>query len=193
MKYYIYCLMVENDKIQYIGITIKPPVRESEHKRTKPPHIFKILEESEDVKTASLIEESLVTKHNTYVDGWNKPPGGDYFRNSGYRRKGIGGVKKGTSPWNKGKINCFSEKTIKKFKQARKGKIHSSKLSENTIKEIRSRFDNHPTIDKVNSISPNGIKLTQERAFSNTYCSEYNITATNLHNIIIGKSWKNLN
>ena len=190
MKYYIYSL--ETDRIQYIGITTQPSIRKSEHKRTRPLHILKILEESEDIKIASSIEESLVTKYNTYIDGWNKTPGGDYFRNSGYNRKGIGGVKKGTIPWNKGKLNCFSEETIKKFKQTRKGKMYSSKLSENTIKEIRLRFSNHPTIDKVNTISPNGVKLTQERAFANTYYSEYSITATNLHNIIIGKSWKTL-
>jgi hypothetical protein len=107
----------------------------------------------------------------------------------GKKRPGIGGVKKGSIPWNKGKKNCFTTSTIDKMKIIRKNKIHSSKLNKQLISEIRNHFTNHLQIDGVGDIQKNGIPMTQERAYAKKYAKEYKITPNNLHNIITGKSW----
>ena len=108
----------------------------------------------------------------------------------GKKRPGIGGVKKGTIPWNKGKKNCFNQKTIKKMSSSRKNKISSSKLSKELVIKIRDNFKNHKQLEGVGIIQKNGIIMTQERAYAKKYAKEYNITSNNLYNIITGKSWK---
>jgi hypothetical protein len=107
----------------------------------------------------------------------------------GKKRPGIGGVKKGTIPWNKGKKNCFNQKTIKKMRSSRKNKIASSKLNKELIIKIRDDYKNHKQIEGVGIIQKNGIVMTQERAYAKKYAKEYNITSNNLYNIITGKSW----
>jgi len=177
----------------YIGLTNNPDVRETTHKRKKPPHTFTVLENIiENVAEATERERELIEEYETYLYGWNNSPGGEYEQNSGYNRKGIGGVKKGQTPWNKGKSGCFSEETIQKMRDTRKGVRHSSKLTESKVKLIRKEFQEHPTISGVGEVQGNGIKLTQERAFANKYHSKYGITNINLYNIITGKSWKNI-
>ena len=86
---------------------------------------------------------SYFEKNNTIINGWNLSPGGDYEGNSGYCRKGIGGVKKGNVPWNKGKKcpeisesmrgRIHSPETRKKMSEAKRGKPSpkkGSKISE---------------------------------------------------------------
>ena len=189
---YIYSLIYQN-KISYVGITKNPKVRKQQHKREKPlPHEFKIIESVDDVQTATEREISLIEKYNTIINGWNISPGGDYALNSGYKRTGIGGVKMGQTPWNKGKSGCFSNETIDAMKKTRAGRIFSSKVNEDIVKQIRERFVNHPIIEGVGKIQPNGKVLTQQRAFSNKYHKEYNITNISLYNIMIGKSWSKI-
>lgn len=108
----------------------------------------------------------------------------------GKKRPGVGGVKKGTIPWNKGKKNCFNKTTIEKMKTIRKNKIHSSKLTEELVLKIRNHFNSYQQIEGVGTIQKNGIVLTQERAYAKKYAKEYKITSANLYNIITGKSWK---
>jgi hypothetical protein len=189
---YIYTLKHE-DRVVYVGITKNPNDRKRQHKNTKPlPHTFNIVEEVIDIQTATEKEMFLIQKYNTISDGWNISPGGDYATNSGYKREGIGGVKKGTTPWNKGKSGCFSENTIKQMKETRKGRVFNSKLNEQKVKEIRERFRTHPKISGVGEIQPNGLAMTQERAFSNKYHEEYDITNVCLYNIVIGKTWSKI-
>jgi len=189
---YLYSLQVQ-DNIKYIGLTKNPTRREQDHRRRrKTTHIFSIIETFDDVMAASDREAKLITKYGTVVDGWNISPGGDYEGASGYCRKGIGGVKKGCTTWNKGKKGCFSEETIQKFCDKRKGVIHSSKLDEITVRGIRQRFAEYtPTADVGNTMS-NGKKMTKEREFANILHEEYNITDINLYNIVCRKSWKNI-
>ena len=112
---------------------------------------------------------------------------------TGVKRPGIGGVKKGTIPWNKGKKNCFSEETIKKFKKVRKGKIHSSKVNEKIVKEIREFYDKKPKVNfEVNKVMRNGVKMSYEQAFSKTYYTTYGLTSNGLKKIVDGKSWINV-
>lgn len=101
---YLYGLYVD-DKIHYIGLTNNYKKREGEHKRTKPPHTFKILEEYNNIEEATEQEKIYIERFNTFydLDCWNKSLGGDYIGSFGYERKGLGcGVKKGNIPWNKG-------------------------------------------------------------------------------------------
>jgi len=193
---YLYALQVQNT-IKYIGLTSNPSIREKQHRRKKPnPHIFSVLETFDDgfVTIAAKRETELIEKYDTFFSGWNKSPGGEYESSSGYNRKGIGGVKKGSITWNKGKKGCFSEETIQKFCSKRKGVVHSSKVDETTVREIRQRFVKYSPSNSVTMgmNMPNGRKLSKEREFANLYHEEYKITNTNLYNIVSGKSWKNI-
>ena len=65
--------------------------------------------------------------------------GPDYISNlqTGKKRPGIGGVKKGSIPWNKGKKGCFTLLTIEKFKKTRAGKHYGKlKLTNETVSSL---------------------------------------------------------
>lgn len=67
-------------------------------------------------------ENNLLSGH-----GWNKGTKGITKSNSGSFKKGISispktQFKKGQNPWNKDKKNCFSEESIKRMKEHKKGK-----------------------------------------------------------------------
>ena len=190
---YLYYLK-QNNHIKYIGLTKNPSVRRNYHKRKKPPHTFELIENIDDLSIAANKERDLIKEYNTIQDGWNISPGGEYKKFSGYNRKGIGGVKKGTIPWNKGKKNCFSQETIDQFKKIRKGIRYNkhTKVNKELVKQIRDKFNNHDILPGVGVVQKNGVILTQERAFSKLYHVEYNITDVNLYNIITKKSWKNI-
>jgi len=112
---------------------------------------------------------------------------------TGVKRPGIGGVKKGNIPWNKGKKNCFSEETIKLFSKIRKGRIHTSKVNEKIVKEIREFYDKKPKVNfEVNKVMRNGIKMSYAQAFSRTYHTTYGICQEGLKKIIQNKSWINV-
>lgn len=98
---YVYNL-ISNGRVKYVGLTKNTKSRKSAHKRSKPLHEFVIVESCNDATEASNIERKLIEQHNTYRDGWNKDPGGNYDTSSGFSRDGIGGRKKGSTPWNKG-------------------------------------------------------------------------------------------
>ena len=118
--YYIYALK-QNNVIKYIGQTINPIKRQCAHKNTRDDHKFEIIFSTEDKEIAKKKEIEFIVEYDTYYNGWNKSPGGEGFED--YTRKGIGGVKKGSVPWNKNKKGCFSEETISHFSNIRKGKI----------------------------------------------------------------------
>jgi len=89
-------------KIRYIGLTKNPIKRKSDHKRKHPKHEFILVQKFSSTDEASQEECRQITEHNTYIGGWNKDPGGNYGVSSGFTRTGIGGRKKGSTPWNKG-------------------------------------------------------------------------------------------
>jgi hypothetical protein len=108
----------------------------------------------------------------------------------GKKRPGVGGVKKGTTPWNKDKKNCFNADTILKFKNTRKGRRFGlTKVSDNICIEILKMFNSRPFLEGVGSKSRNGKMLTYERLFANHYSKDYNITPAQLYNIITGKRY----
>lgn len=185
---YLYVLL-QDEVVKYVGLTKNPQSRKQNHRKKKPRHDFVVLQKFSDVSEATEQEQRLIQEYATVEDGWNKTPGGEYKANSGYSRKGLGGVPKGTVPWNKGVTNCFDKSLVERFKRDRSGVVFSSKLSPNKVQEIRCRFEQHELIQGVGVVSKNGKPLTQERLFSKKYHQEYGITEANLYKIIRGKSW----
>jgi|TARA_B110000977_G_scaffold49375_1_gene67029 hypothetical protein len=190
----IYLYHLEQDNIvKYVGLTIDKNRRASTHKKYKPPHIFSIKNCFYNAKKAAIDEIKHIEKHKTFYNGWNKTKGGEGYFMGLVDRKGIGGVRSGNIPWNKGKKNCFSEETIKRFKETRKGIIYSSKLNEKIVKEIREFYDKKPKVNfEVNKVMRNGKKMSYKQAFSKTYHTTYGLTSNGLKKIVEKKSWHNV-
>ena len=96
------------------------------------------------------------------------------------------GPKKGNIPWNKNK-NGY------KLNVNRKGKRHSSKLSQKDVDMIREDFNNQvniPNIESIGKSGPNGIKITYKSLFIKEYARKYNITTTGLAKILNNETWK---
>ena len=188
--YFIYLLRDKNDVVKYVGQTQHIDDRRRCHKNNKPPHTFEVLYENLNASHAKMLEIENIDKYDTYRNGWNKSSGGEGF--SGYERKGIGGAKKGTEPWNKDKKGCFSKETIQKFSNIRKGIAWSRKLNDEQIKQIRKLFEEHPNIDGVGEVMRNGRKMSYIQAFCKKYSDDYNITPQGLKRVILGECWTNV-
>ena len=77
MKYYLYYLTDENDKVHYVGITTNVKRRMNSHKKDKPPHTFELIEHFDNPEDAGLAEQNHIMRHDTLDNGWNKTIGGD--------------------------------------------------------------------------------------------------------------------
>ena len=181
--YYIYFLKDLNGKIKYVGQTQNLDSRKREHKRNKPPHNFEISEQIDISEKAKEAEIFYIEKFDTFRNGWNKSTGGEGFDD--YERKGIGGAKKGIIPWNKGVKNCFSEETIEKMSNSRKGKVFSRKINDDQIKEIRKLYNEKPELQNVGTIMKNGKKLSYIQAFCKEYAKDYNLTPQGIKKFIL--------
>jgi len=188
--YSVYTLVDNDGVVKYVGQTTQVEVRKRSHNKQKPSHNFVVIKENLSAEDAKQFEIDTIAKYNTFKEGWNKSPGGEGF--DGYERTGIGGVKKGNIPWNKGKVGCFSEETINKMSRSRRGKIHSSKLTLEKVRSIRVLYTTRPKIKGVGEVQPNGRVLSYERAFSRHYAEDFGITPNNLYKIILHKSWNNV-
>jgi len=188
--YYIYFLKDSNGKVKYIGQTQNLNARKREHKRNKPPHIFEIIEQISIPEKAKQKEIFYIEKFDTFKNGWNKSTGGEGF--DCYERKGIGGVKKGNIPWNKGIKKCFSEETVKKMSESRKGRVFSRKINNDQIKEIRNLYNEKPDLQDVGKIMKNGRKLSYIQAFCKEYAKEYDLTPQGMKKIVLNECWKNV-
>ncbi len=191
MSYYIYTLKDYTNKIKYVGQTINPDARERAHRNSKKPkHTYHILTAIDDSNEARDMEMHLIEKHDCYLFGWNGSPGGEGF--SGYSRKGIGGVKKNNTPWNKGVKGCFSDETLAKMRSKRRGVRHSSKLNEETVRSIRKLYDEKPHISGVGEVQQNGRVLSYHQAFCKEYHNEYGLTPNGLKKVILKEVWINV-
>lgn len=188
--YYIYFLRNLNGEIKYVGQTKNLNARKREHKRNKPPHTFEMCEQIEISEQAKEAEIFYIEKFNTYKNGWNKSTGGEGFED--YGRKGIGGVKKGNIPWNKGIKDCFSKETIEKMSSTRKGRVFSRKINDYQIKEIRKIYNDKPYIQNVGMVMKNGKKLSYIQAFCKEYAGFYNLTPQGMKKIILNACWSNV-
>lgn len=188
--YYIYLLKDLNGKIRYVGQTQNLDARRREHKRNKPPHTFEVYEQIDVPQKAKESEIFYIEKFNTFKSGWNRSTGGEGFDN--YNRKGIGGVKKESVPWNKGLKNCFSKETIEKMSNSRKGRVFSRKVSNEQIIEIRKLYEDKPDLPNVGIVMKNGRKLSYIQAFCKKYANYYNLTPQGIKRIILRDCWKDV-
>ena len=188
--YYIYTLKDINGEIKYVGQTQNLDARKREHKRNKPPHTFDIIEQIDISEQAKNLEIFYIEKFDTFKNGWNKSTGGEGFND--YERKGIGGVKKGNLPWNKGIKNCFTEATIEKMSNSRKGRVFSRKINDEQIREIRKLYNEKPNLQNVGMTMKNGKKLSYIQAFCKEYAGFYNLTPQGMKKIILNACWSNV-
>ena len=94
-----------------------------------------------------------------YNPQFNFTEGGDGisdFKWSDEQKKKLSEVKKGKTPWNKGKVNVYSEETRKKMSESKKGKnnpMYRKRHSEETRKKMSEarKGENHPMYGKTHS------------------------------------------
>jgi hypothetical protein len=120
----------------------------------------------------------------------NLPP--DHISNIqlGVKRPGIGGVKKGTIPWNKGKKGyklSFTEEGKTKKLQVLKNR---SVIKDDDARKIRSDFEEKINLDDptIGTKRRNGKTMTYERSFCLQYSKKYNVSDQYIYRIIKGKS-----
>ena len=116
----------------------------------------------------------------------------DYISNiqKSVKRPGIGGVKKGTVPWNKNKsgysLNLSEEGKLKKLEANKKSALISDSDAEKIRTDLISKvFIDNPNIGKIQG---NGKILSYERAFCIFYAKKYNVSPVYIDRIIKGKS-----
>lgn len=107
----------------------------------------------------------------------------------GKKRPGIGGVKKGTPAWNKGKsgyklVTTESGKQRKRLAQQRHAKITNEMAD-----DIRKLFQSCPEIldNRIGLIQRNGLKFTYENAFCNAIALKYRVTKQYIYRILRNK------
>jgi hypothetical protein len=116
----------------------------------------------------------------------NLPP--EHLSNiqKGIKRPGVGGVKKGTIPWNKGirgyKLNLSKQSRLNMSQSSKK----IAKIKENELKKILKDYNNKVIIEgfEIGKVRGNGKILTYERAFCKKYASLYNVTEQNIYRIL---------
>lgn len=116
--------------------------------------------------------------------------GPDYLSEiqKGKKRPGIGGVKRGTVPWNKGKSGCFSEEVRNKMSIKRKGNRYGPlKISDLDCFHIRNRFDSFPVALGDGVVGRNGKRMSPEWNFSKQVAEEYGVTPNQIMNILKNK------
>ena len=110
----------------------------------------------------------------------------------GIKRPGIGGVKKGTVPWNKGLIGAIHVSPelcyIRKLNST--GENNSrAKLTEQQVCEIIELYIKKIEICGVNVKKKNGKINSYDWAFSEEISKQYNVTSSAINRIIKRKSW----
>jgi len=116
----------------------------------------------------------------------------DYISNiqKGIKRPGVGGVKKGTTPWNKGKfgynINLSDEGKLNKVLASK----NKAKIKDTDAENIRTLFNNKIEINDPNigKTMGNGKILSYERAFCKYVSRLYDVSEQYIYRIIKGQS-----
>jgi len=125
----------------------------------------------------------------------NMPP--DYLSKIqlGKKRPGVGGVKKGTIPWNKGKkgYKLHDDVSLEKISKSSCGENNpKSKLTEKDAECIIKLYLSKPNLNGVGEKKRNGLCMSYDRLFSIKISETYFITPQNVTRIIKEKSWKNV-
>lgn len=108
---------------------------------------------------------------------------------TGVKRPGVGGVKKGTIPWNKGrtgyKLKFTEEGKKSKFESLKKRSI----IKDDDAQKIRQDFYNRCDIDNaaIGKKMKNGKIMSYERAFCLEYGKKFNVSDQYIYRIIKGK------
>jgi len=113
----------------------------------------------------------------------------------GKKRPGIGGVKKGTVPWNKGKsgYKIHNENSLKKLIKNSQGENNPrSKITEKEAEDIIRLYLSKPLLEGVGKVMRNGIPMSYDRKFSINLSDTYSVTTENITRIIKKKTWKNI-
>ena len=133
----------------------------------------KLLKEEikELIKRDVLKDDSYYNKHIPDVG----------FSTLGDKRPGVGGVKKGTTPWNKNKKG-YSCKSNGQGKATRNQFINRWKDDWNRFVEL---YENKPSLEGEGKVQKNGRVLPYDRLFSKTFYKEFPVkTPEGLHQII---------
>jgi HNH endonuclease len=121
----------------------------------------------------------------------NLPPDHLSSIQKGIKRPGIGGVKKGTIPWNKGKsgytLNISEQGKLKKLES----NISTRKVKQHDIIQILENYNNQIEIsdERIGKIQKNGKIFTYKRAFAEHFAKQFNVTSNciirilNNHNV----------
>lgn len=104
----------------------------------------------------------------------------------GKKRPGVGGVKKGTVPWNKG--GSHSSETKTKLSQTRSGNRYGPlKISDSECEKIIVEYGAGYELEGVGSKLKNGKMLTYETAYCKVKSQQYGVAMATIRNIIKGK------
>lgn len=116
----------------------------------------------------------------------NLPPDHISKIQTGTKRPGVGGVKKGTIPWNKGKsgysLNISEEGKINKVN----ANIRNSKIKNEAVFDILENYKNKIKIpdERIGKVQKNGKILTYKRAFADHFAKKYDVTNNCIINIL---------
>lgn len=104
----------------------------------------------------------------------------------GKKRPGIGGVKKGTIPWNKGRSGYTISLTPNGKQRKYESVKRNCKVSDADSERIREDYGRMVPIDdpKINTIQRNGLIYTYHTAFCNLYAKKFNVTYSYINRIL---------
>lgn len=120
----------------------------------------------------------------------------DYISNiqKGVKRPGIGGVKKGTIPWNKGisgyTLNLTEEERARRRKIVKENALIQDNDAQSIIRDLSNKV--YIPDSNIGKISKNGKLYTYERGFCKRYAWMYNVTEQYIYRIITGKTNHNV-
>lgn len=108
----------------------------------------------------------------------------------GKKRPGIGGVKKGTTPWNKGKKGYSLSLSENGKNKKRESVKKNAKIKDDIAETIRRDFFQKVEIKNANigKVMRNGKTMSYERAFCLEYSKQYGVSDQYIYRILKGKS-----
>lgn len=87
----------------------------------------------------------------------------------------------------------YSDKTLTKFSEARKGKRHSSKITLKDAEFIKKQFDAKVELvesDKIGRVGRHGRVYEYTSLFCREFAPKYGMTPAGIRKLITGKTWK---
>jgi hypothetical protein len=114
------------------------------------------------------------------------PP--DYISSiqKGIKRPGVGGVKKGTIPWNKGRSGYKLNLSVNGLRNRTESPKRRSKIKEKDVLKIVKDFNDEITIDdsRIGKVMKNGKKMSYRRSFCENVSMIYGVTPQAIERIL---------